>query len=423
LRIFSSFRRLFLIISSILIVAYTGFQVKQLFFTYKIETEMVTCVSISDSIEVQGLAVRNEILINKSEERETIAFVLENGESVGKDEVIAKIYESYEDVLNFNKISELQREIKKLKKLEDFKIFPNVTSDYIFGQIQDEVIKLQNLLNKKDYNKIFEKKEEILYLLNKKQIITGQDKIFSDKLENYEKELKNLNSKSKESISNITSPEPGVFLNFLDGFEENYNYNSILNITPEELKEEKIKKDYNKNSVIGKIVTDASWYLIFNLKNFDFKKLTEDMEVSIFLPRIYYKKIPGKIIKIVENGENSEALIICECNFLNKDLAKARREKIILELANYTGLKISKRAIHEKIIKKNDTEHKIPGVYVLRGGELVFKEVVPVYEKENFVICEQNPDLEKLSTKEKLQVFDYVVTKGKDLFDGKIIKQ
>ena len=67
---------------------------------------------------------------------------------------------------------------------------------------------------------------------------------------------------------------------------------------------------------------------------------------------------------------------------MNSDLAQARQEPIEIGLGSYTGLRISKKAIHDDYVTKttyddNDNKHteqvKVQGVYVLHGSEVRFQ--------------------------------------------------
>ena len=67
-------------------------------------------------------------------------------------------------------------------------------------------------------------------------------------------------------------------------------------------------------------------------------------------------------------------------------------------------------------------EKEVQGVYVLFGGELVFKEIVPLYTSETYVICDPSPDEGVLFSGSTIQLYDEVVIEGTDLKDGKMVR-
>ena len=76
---------------------------------------------------------------------------------------------------------------------------------------------------------------------------------------------------------------------------------------------------------------------------------------------------------------------------------------------SYGGLRVSRKAL-----RYNDEGAQ--GVYVIRGQSLAFKYVDVVYWGKDYVIC--SGDVKD----DYLMMYDQVVTEGKDLYDGKVIK-
>ena len=58
------------------------------------------------------------------------------------------------------------------------------------------------------------------------------------------------------------------------------------------------------------------------------------------------------------------------------------------------------------------------GVYVMQGSTVKFKPVNILYTGDNYVICEKN----ETGDTGKLRLYDEVIEKGKDLYDGKFIQ-
>ena len=56
------------------------------------------------------------------------------------------------------------------------------------------------------------------------------------------------------------------------------------------------------------------------------------------------------------------------------------------------------------------------GVYVLTGMQVKFVEVNVIYSDDDYMICEKQTEDEKV-----LRLYDEVIVKGKNLYDGKIV--
>ena len=115
---------------------------------------------------------------------------------------------------------------------------------------------------------------------------------------------------------------------------------------------------------------------------------------------------------------------------MNSDLAQARQEPIEIGLGSYTGLRISKKAIHDDYVTKttyddNDNKHteqvKVQGVYVLHGSEVRFKQISILYADDDYVICDPEPDSKDLVDGTTVELYDQVILEGDDLYDGKVV--
>ena len=74
----------------------------------------------------------------------------------------------------------------------------------------------------------------------------------------------------------------------------------------------------------------------------------------------------------------------------------------------------------------NDNKHtekkKVQGVYVLYGSEVQFKQISILYAEDDYVICDAAPDKDELFNGETVSLYDKVILKGDDLYDGKVIE-
>ena len=113
-----------------------------------------------------------------------------------------------------------------------------------------------------------------------------------------------------------------------------------------------------------------------------------------------------KQINISETEE--KAVIIFACNDMNSELATVRSGNMTVVNKEYSGLRIPKKALRVVDSQK--------GVYVQNGMQISFVPVEVIYRNEDFIICEKQNENEKY-----LKLYDRVVVKGKNLYDGKII--
>ncbi len=155
-----------------------------------------------------------------------------------------------------------------------------------------------------------------------------------------------------------------------------------------------------------------------------------DSAVTVLFSEASSEPIPAEIYRINQSSKDSNAVVILRCDYMEDGLLEARQEPIEIGMGTYTGLRVSKRAIHDDYVTKttyddNDNPHKeekkVQGVYVLYGSEVQFKQISILYADSDYVICDTNPAEGILFNGETISLYDKVIVKGDDLYDGKVI--
>ena len=120
-----------------------------------------------------------------------------------------------------------------------------------------------------------------------------------------------------------------------------------------------------------------------------------------------------------ENGET--AGVVLKSGLMNSEIANLRKEKIVVTLKEYSGLKIPKEAVRKEIktVKNNDgteAEKEVMGVYILYGQVVRFRTINALYSDADYVIAENDTE-----DKGSISLYDMIITKGRELYDGKIV--
>ena len=93
---------------------------------------------------------------------------------------------------------------------------------------------------------------------------------------------------------------------------------------------------------------------------------------------------------------------------MNSELASMRSGPMTVVKKEYSGLKVPKNTLRVVDSKR--------GVYVLTGMQIKFVEVNVLFSNDSYIICEKQTEDENV-----LRLYDEVVTRGKNLYDGKIV--
>lgn len=408
-------------------IAYVGNKIYKI-HQYAMETEVALSGSVSNSLFLDGFIVRKETEIFNNTGG-VVNFVLNDGEKINKGGVVASIFKDEVDNLSKKEADKLDREIKALQTLEQDKnkISTNIT--HLDKRTHQNLKKLILCLNRNDYSSLPENREEVLYLFNERQAIIDKSYDFSGRINELKERRERIKVKPNTEIGTILASESGFFVGNVDGFEEITNYDEVLKSDVSKVKELLQSKE-NTSSAVAKIVNLPYWYVLSVTDKKNIKNLSEGDTAFLSLPLTNIDKIPAEVAKI--NFDNADkAVIALKCNYINKDILNLRKEHFRIDFSEYSGIKINKRAIHEKLLKKTlknedgteeNIEKKVQGVYVIKNKQLVFKEVLITHADENFVICKEKPNEDEIFSNKYLELFDEIVIEGSDLYDGKVAK-
>lgn len=396
--------------------------------TKGLKTEVAVLDTVSDSIEVRGIALRKETeIFNESEG--FINFLLNDGDKINKGGLIAEVYKSEQEGLLQKEIKRLDSEIKILENFESSKRSISTSPNYIEKQSYQLLKNFAKDINNEDYQCALKNRENILNLLNERQSILGKSNDVTEKIQNLKNKRDSLMSSLTQKSASIISSESGYFLGNVDGFENLFDIKNLSSLNTNEVNE-MLKKTPSKTNALAKIVNLSYWYFVCNIKKDQVSKFNVDDYVNMVLPFSNVKKVSAKVVAINQEGKNSDAVLILKCSNIDKDILNLRFENVRIDIKDYTGIKLNKSAIHENMVTKsiideNGESREITrnayGVYVLNGRQLSFKEVELLYFGEKYAVCKKS-GYDVSSGDDKLKLYDEVVVEGYDLYDKKIVK-
>ena len=169
------------------------------------------------------------------------------------------------------------------------------------------------------------------------------------------------------------------------------------------------------DSIIGKIVGEYNWYAICNIPSTAIENLYVGKTVKVSFENTDVSLIP-MTVKSISEVSDSKVAVVLQSNLMNEDIAALRKEKISIVLESFEGLKIPNEALVEVEKEVDGKTVKKIGVYVLYGQLVRFREVNALLYEDEYIIAENGSSSSGLVT-----LNDMIITKGRDLYDGKII--
>jgi hypothetical protein len=171
------------------------------------------------------------------------------------------------------------------------------------------------------------------------------------------------------------------------------------------------------------VITDFRWYVTCKLD----KKSAADYEVGKYytlrFPYSANKNVKMELKRVISETDKTEIVLIFSTIIMPEGFNYLRKQDVEIVNTQYTGLKVPKSAM--RMISG------IKGVYILVGDVISFRRAEELYEFEDSYLIsmadsayafKDDEDADKAKNKfAKLALYDHVVVRGRDLFDGKII--
>lgn len=421
------FKRILIAVLSILAVVYVVYLlVSSNFDMYP--TENAVQVTVNDTIHSNGFIIRDETVIENSS-RGVLSYSLSDGEAVKSSGEIAKIYSTDSDAAAQSKADILEEKVNSLKNLQNVNAGNTTGIDTINNDINNSIVSFYNLVNNNDITKIGSNINSLITSINRQQVFTGKADNFDAEIAELESQISTLRNTSGKSIGTISAPKAGYFSAHCDGYENSIKFTDIDKIKLNDL--ENVKSSDISSSVAGKVVNDVEWYIACKVTADEATELNLwDGDATVLFSNASSETIPASVERVYQETKDSDGLLILKCNYMNSELIDTRNEPIEIGLGTYSGLRISKKAIHDDIVTKTTTdengnkhteEKKVQGVYVLYGSEMNFKQISILYAEDDYVICDTNPDSDVLFNGETVSLYDKVIVEGEGMYDGKVI--
>lgn len=391
--------------AGILFVA--AFLISQMYssFVNPVTTDTVYKHSSFSGYSLSGYIVRNETVVESTVDG-TLSFEIDNGGRVAKNGVIAKCYINEDDANKQIKIEQLDEQIKLLENLQIYNDLNAADINFITNKIHNSVLQVADSTQ----NGVVSDSEEystLLQLINRYQIVVGQISDFKSLITTLKAERDALKASVVAPLSEIKSSMSGYVVYTVDGFEGVISPENLDSITVADINN--ITANEKSALAVCKIVSDHEWYIASEIPFEEALKLKEGQSVKLKTTLQSSPEIKATVRNINKQSIGDNVVVVFSCNAMSIELAAARNIEFTVVYEEYEGLKVDNRAI--RIVDG------VTGVYVLTASQVKFVPISVMWQGENYSIVKQ-----EASTNKVLRIYDEIIVKGKNLYDGKFIK-
>lgn len=392
-----------------LVLLAVTFLVYQLYAAVYKPITTATAVSYSayDGVAITGYIVRDEVLVNNSASG-AVRYVVGKGEKVSKGGVIAEIYADATVASNVTQAAELQQQIDSLSAINSVSDPSSVDLDTLNNRIRTAYINLLSHTDNGYFTETAAAAEELRSLMNKKQVVTGSAGNFDALLNSLKTQLQTLQSGQSQPLGTVKAERSGFFVPSVDGLETALTPAAMDTIDEQAF--DKLTASAGTATGFGKIVSDYSWYIVTKMENESYLNLTVGNTVKLKTAIPGCEELKAEVYRVQSTKEKNAAIVVLKCSVMNGEIAATRSAAMTLIHESYDGIRVSKKSVR---VVDGQT-----GVYVMQGSTVKFKPIQILYTDSHYVICEKNDT----GDTSKLRLYDEVIEKGKNLYDGKYIQ-
>lgn len=372
----------------------------------ELKTEVAYKETVYSTIDTKCFVIRDEEFITNTVEGTTVSFA-KNGERVARGDTVSIVFDSAESASSYIKIKEIKKDIAHYKELSGQANLQTLNVDSLTKKINNELNIFLDSVDKRDFSQATLDAENFRNSVTGKQIATGSNLDFSEKLQSLNDELELLESRNYV-YTEVKSDSAGYFVSGSDGYENLIDTSKLDTLTVDELEKAiKSKPQSISDSVVGRTVDSFKWYIACVVESDKTIDLSFDRTIYINFPVAGIEKLPVKLYRIGDRTDK-ETVVIFSCDEMNENLAGFRIEDIEIITDEYTGFKVPNSAIRTVDGEK--------GVYIIRGNLMGFRKVHILYSTDKFSLVD-NPE----NSSDFIRLYDNVVTEGVELYDNKLI--
>lgn len=374
------------VILLIAIICYMGFHLADSFLN-PLQTVIAVNASSTESVSCEGCAVRTEETLSAG----GMLSPVQDGKKVSAGGVVAVSYDSDAALERADAILELEARIDRLK---------NISNDS-GSDASGSIISLSRAVCRRELDDL----DSLVY--NTGYAVFGVETSDADpeaELSELKSQLSDLKAQ-QSGYTLITADSPGIFTSAVDGLEY-ITPDSLEGITPEKLTS--MLSAPRSTGAFGKLVYGTKWYFAAIISEADAARLEKGGRALLSFTKNYSNQV-SMTVESISSGSGGKCVVVFSSDVGLSDVCSVREMSADIIFSSYSGILTPDSAIYEDT---DGTKY----VYLLVGlqAKRVNIEVVCRY---NEYYC-----LVKAAGNEILNEGAEIITKAKNLFDGKVVK-
>lgn len=376
-----------------------------------IVTEIAYPISDEISLDCDAYVIRNEKIIKSDSPGMSATYYYDDGARVSKNSRVASLFYDESESRGRTMI-DIDKKIDFLENSNIDKTYMTSDTSGVDAKLNDIYYAIRTSLEDGKINSVLSSSEDLLTLLNRRMVITGEVAGFDKQIEQLQSERQKYSRSIGVDTTSVYTDLSGYFYSNCDGYENIFNIANIQNISYDGFMDYTLKSPENDDGYsIGKIAYDYSWQLVCPVTKTDLKNYSIGKSYEIVFTNNANKRLKLKLIETIPDTDSDGALMVFESFDCPGDFAFTRMQQVKIIESSVSGIKVPSGALR---VVDGET-----GVYILYGSKVYFCKLNIIAQKENYYIASV-PDLQE-TPYGVLCIYDNIIVSGKDLYEGKVI--
>ena len=403
-------RRILIAVGVILFTAFCVYQVAVYTGSRTtLKTSTALARTITKSINVNGIVVREEQLLPSTVGAGTLVPRVENGGKVSSGDPVATVFTAASDAQKLMELDAVEADIayyESIAGLSAANIYEN--KDAYNQNISRSLFSLLDCIGANELGELPDRVSELSLNVTKRQIAVGAEVDVDGTLETLYARAEGLRA-GISSGTVIRADRAGYYVSTADGYENAEAYAEALNAMPEDVQNMMSASPAAVPAATGKLITQFNWYYLCTVSKAEAEAVSVDQRFDIVFSGYAEGPVSMYLVKKNKTEDGDRVVLVFRSNLMNAGLASLRLEEAKITLESYSGYAIDPNALRQR------KEDGAWGVYVQLGSLVKFRQVKIIYQDESVAISESVPN------DGYLRLYDEIILEGVDLRDDKII--
>lgn len=378
------------------------------------ETATVYNYTGQSTLPAEGYLVREETVLSDGGSLEEI--VVAEGENVALGDVVARVYRSENALEQHRRLEALETE---LERLEYIRSRGTEESDAmrLNGEIVTAMTDLKASAARQDFTNLDDRVESLQDLIFRRDFTYSTSSTLSQQIDAVEEQIAELRSATESAVSTVYSPAAGIFSGLVDGYESCLTIDALTDLTPVALRELAGNQTEVSGQELGKVITSFRWYYAAVMSQDVTKHLSSGDTATVnFEGSTGAQKMTVQSISAAD--ENGKVAVVFVSNRNLSSTTLLREQNVDVAYGTYEGLRIPARAL------RADQQTGQLGVYRISGAQAQWMPVELIFTGSDYYLVRSvtEENMSQLQEAERLKPGDEVLVRGKNIYDGKVIK-